>query len=476
MSLASQLAAFSLRTSTESKALRTLINGNLANLTGLNTTAKNNLVAAINELKADVVAAAASGGASINDANVSTSTTWSSTKSTAEILAARDFAIARANHAGTQSSDTLTEGTNNKLFTAAKDTKLAGIATGATANATDSALRDRATHTGTQPASTITGLTSASVGLGNVNNTSDLAKPVSTAQQSALDLKANLASPAFTGTPTGITKAHVGLGNVDNTADLSKPVSTAQAAAILALIDDIGIASLTKTRSSVEIEDLILIGKEEAQDFARARANHTGTQSSDTLTEGTNNKLFTAAKDTKLTGIAAGATVNSTDASLRDRSTHTGTQLASTISNFDTQVRTSRLDQLAVPTVAVNVNTQRIINVGAPSLGTDAANKTYVDGVGTSVIDQILGGAGAAYDTLGELQVLLQDSDNAITALNTAIGNRVRYDASQSLTAPQQTQARDNIAAAGAAALTTLTTNVGNTGQDLVAIFEAGLV
>jgi hypothetical protein len=43
-------------------------------------------------------------------------------------------------------------------FTTAQQTKLAGIATGATANATDAALRDRATHTGTQAASTITGL------------------------------------------------------------------------------------------------------------------------------------------------------------------------------------------------------------------------------------------------------------------------------------------------------------------------------
>jgi len=40
------------------------------------------------------------------------------------------------------------------------------------------------------------------VGLGNVDNTSDLAKPVSTATQSALNLKANLNSPTFTGTVT----------------------------------------------------------------------------------------------------------------------------------------------------------------------------------------------------------------------------------------------------------------------------------
>lgn len=53
----------------------------------------------------------------------------------------------------------------------------------------------------------------------------------SAAQQAELNLKAPLASPAFTGTPTGVTKTHVGLGSVDNTSDVSKPVSTLQAAA-----------------------------------------------------------------------------------------------------------------------------------------------------------------------------------------------------------------------------------------------------
>ena len=43
------------------------------------------------------------------------------------------------------------------------------------------------------------------VGLGNVDNTADSAKPVSTAQQTALDLKANIASPTFTGTPLSTT-------------------------------------------------------------------------------------------------------------------------------------------------------------------------------------------------------------------------------------------------------------------------------
>ena len=63
---------------------------------------------------------------------------------------------------------------------------------------------------------TVTGVTATHVGLGNVDNTSDANKPISTATQTALNFKAPLANPAFTGTPTGITKAHLGLGNVDN--------------------------------------------------------------------------------------------------------------------------------------------------------------------------------------------------------------------------------------------------------------------
>lgn len=47
---------------------------------------------------------------------------------------------------------------------------------------------------------TTTGITKSMVGLGSVDNTADTAKPVSTAQQTALNLKADLASPTFTGT------------------------------------------------------------------------------------------------------------------------------------------------------------------------------------------------------------------------------------------------------------------------------------
>ena len=52
-------------------------------------------------------------------------------------------------------------GTNAGLMTPAQVTKLAGIADGATANATDADLRNRSTHTGTQAISTVVGLAGA---------------------------------------------------------------------------------------------------------------------------------------------------------------------------------------------------------------------------------------------------------------------------------------------------------------------------
>ncbi len=149
--------------------------------------------------------------------------------------------------------------------------------------------------------STPTGLVKGDVGLGNVDNTSDANKPISTATQSALDLKAPLASPTFTGTvtlPTGTVTSGMILDGTIVNADIN-------ASAAIAL-------------SKLATDPL-------------ARANHTGTQT------------------------------------------------ASTISNFDTQVRTSRLDQMAAPTASVALNSQKITGLAAPTDANDAATKQYVD-------------------------------------------------------------------------------------------------
>ena len=57
----------------------------------------------------------------------------------------------------------------------------------------------------------------------------------------------------------------------------------------------------------------------------------------------------------------------------RARANHTGTQAATTISDFDTQVRTSRLDQLTAPTNPVQFNAQRGANVAAATIDSDVA-------------------------------------------------------------------------------------------------------
>lgn len=84
-------------------------------------------------------------------------------------------------------------------------------------------------------------VTKDQVGLGNVDNTSDINKPVSTATQTALDnLNKELSQDISevdnkieehiknTENPHSVTKEQVGLGLVDNTSDKDKPISTSQ--------------------------------------------------------------------------------------------------------------------------------------------------------------------------------------------------------------------------------------------------------
>ncbi len=60
------------------------------------------------------------------------------------------------------------------------------------------------------------------------------------------------------------------------------------------------------------------------------------------------------------------------------RANHTGTQTASTISDFDTQVRTSRLDQMSAPTAAVALNAQKITGLADPTSAQDAVTLNYI--------------------------------------------------------------------------------------------------
>jgi hypothetical protein len=62
------------------------------------------------------------------------------------------------------------------------------------------------------------------------------------------------------------------------------------------------------------------------------------------------------------------------------RANHTGTQTASTVSDFDTQVRTSRLNQMAAPNASVSLNSQKITNLASPVDNGDAVSLGYLTG------------------------------------------------------------------------------------------------
>jgi hypothetical protein len=95
------------------------------------------------------------------------------------------------------------------------------------------------------------------------------------------------------------------------------------------------------------------------------------------------------------------------------RANHTGTQLAATVSDFDTQVRTSRLDQMAAPTGSVSVNSQKITSLATPTVNTDAATKAYVD---TSVAN-LVNSAPGTLDTLGEIATAISAGGTVFDAM-----------------------------------------------------------
>ena len=136
-------------------------------------------------------------------------------------------------------------------------------------------------------------VTKTQVGLGNADNTSDVNKPVSTAQQTALDLKANIASPTFTGVPAGPT-ASPGT----NTTQLATTAFVTAAAGASTVADgDKGDITVSGSGTVWNIDAGVVGGTEIASSVALAGNPTTTTQSA-----GTNNTRIatTAYADAKV--------------------------------------------------------------------------------------------------------------------------------------------------------------------------------
>jgi hypothetical protein len=131
-----------------------------------------------------------------------------------------------------------------------------------------------------------------------------------------------------------------------------------------------GKLSLTNTILNADINASAAIDKTKISGTAITAAD-TGTVTSTMIADGAiTNADINAAAAIALSKLATDPLA---------RANHTGTQTASTVSDFDTQVRTSRLDQMAAPTGSVSANSQKITNLATPTSNTDAATKAYAD-------------------------------------------------------------------------------------------------
>jgi len=114
----------------------------------------------------------------------------------------------------------------------------------------------------------------------------------------------------------GTTKADVGLGSVPNTDATKRANHTG-----------------TQTANTISNFQATVSANDDVSANTAVRHDHDNKEVLDATTAS-----FTTADESKLDGIAAQATKNATDAQLRSRSTHTGSQAASTISDFQTAV------------------------------------------------------------------------------------------------------------------------------------------
>lgn len=124
---------------------------------------------------------------------------------------------------------------------------------------------------------------------------------------------------------------------------------------------------------------------------------------------------------------------------------------ASQVSNFDTQVRTSRLDQMAAPTGPVSFNSQRITDVATPLLPTDAATKAYADSIAQS-----LNVHGAVdYATTGAVSYTYTSGGTSLTITTITGTDTITFSANHGLSLNSQIRTGDTTTGTGLTANTT---------------------
>jgi hypothetical protein len=223
---------------------------------------------------------------------------------------------------------------------------------------------------------TPTGITKSDVGLANVDNTSDANKPVSSATQTALDLKAPLASPALTGTPTAPTAAaNTNTTQVATTAFAKAEADAAEAAAI-------AYADALTTADVAENTNLYYTAARAKAEAATLLANATKTNITITK-DGSDNLTITAENgvaDSTTTDLAEGTNLYHTSARAKTAAAELLT--GATLSNITITGSGSGLVITAENGVADSTTTN--LAEGTNLYFTDARARTAVDGTARS--------------------------------------------------------------------------------------------
>ena len=162
---------------------------------------------------------------------------------------------------------------------------------------------------------------------------------------------------------------------------------------------------------------------------------------------------------------------------LQARITDLATRMATECKSLRTLINTNASDLSALTTTqkgslvaAINELKTAIDSVGSSITISDATTSTTQVWSSTKVAsaiqtakDELTNGASSALDTLAELAAALGNDADFASTVTTSLGYRLRYDAAQTLTAAQKTQACSNI-------------GVGEPDTDFVTTFNSGLV
>jgi hypothetical protein len=279
---------------------------------------------------------------------------------------------------------------------------------------------------------TVGGITKSMVGLGNADNTADADKPVSTAAQTALNLKAPLESPTFTGSPvlpTGTTGVTQSSGDnstklattafVTSSLSAGAPNATTAATGKVQLAGDL--AGTNSSATSPVISDNAITTVKINGDAVTSAKIADGTIVNADISS------TAAIVDTKLATIATSGKVNNSATTATDANTASAIVARDASGNFTAGTITANLTGLASNATNINggaigaIPYQSAANTTILLTGNTAATKKFLTqtGDGSAATAPVWAGV-AVSDITGTLPVA-----NGGTGATTASANVV---------------------------------------------------